>query len=404
MKVLQVNKFFYVKGGSEAYLFSLIEGLKARSISVAEFAMHDVSNYPSDYKENFVSTVDYDTDNLLKKVKYAGRVLYSFEAKKKISRLLDAFNPDIVHLHLFQHQISSSILPEIKKRGIPIVYTAHDLKSICPNYKMLTHGRVCEDCLGHKYYKCIQNKCVKDSYLKSLINSIEMYSHRWLKFYDLIDLIITPSDFYRKKLIQFRFAENKVVHLPNFVDQAQFPPHYEHENYFIYLGRLSEEKGVLTLVEAMADVSNGKLVIIGTGPLENQIRKKISFLGLKNVELAGFQTGKALNDYITKAMFSVMPSEWYENGPISLLESFACGKPVVGSGIGGIPEHIKHGKDGLIFKVKDVKDLAEKINMLLGNSDLLASMAKCASKKIMKRYNKDRHIDTMVRIYEKMIS
>jgi len=385
-------------------LFSLIEGLKDKGITVAEFAMHDSKNYPSDYKENFVSNIDYGTKSLLKKIKYTGKIIYSIEAKKKISRLLDAFNPDIVHLHIFQHQISASILPEIKKRGIPIIYTAHDLKSICPNYKMLTHGRVCEDCLGHKYFKCIQNQCVKGSYLKSFINCVEMYFHKWFKFYDLIDLIITPSDFYRKKLIQFRFPKNKVVHLPNFVDQNQFTPHYDHENYFIYLGRLSEEKGVLTLVEAMKDVNKGKLIIIGTGPKEEQIRNKVSYLGLKNVELVGFQTGKALNDYITKAMFSVMPSEWYENGPISLLESFACGKPVVGSDMGGIPEHISHGKDGLIFKAKDAKDLAEKINMLLGDSDLLNSMSKCARKKVLKFYSKDGHIDTMIKIYEKIIS
>jgi glycosyltransferase involved in cell wall biosynthesis len=231
-----------------------------------------------------------------------------------------------------------------------------------------------------------------------------MYSHRWLKFYDLIDLIITPSDFYRKKLVRFRFAENKVVHIPNFIDQTQFVPHYKHENYFIYLGRLSEEKGILTLVEAMKNVNKGKLIIIGTGPVDEQIRNKISFLGLKNIELVGFQTGKALNDYISKAMFSVMPSEWYENGPISLLESFACGKPVVGSDMGGIPEHIAHGKDGFIFKAKDSKGLAEKINMLLEKPDLLYSMAKCARKKIMNFYRKDNHIDTMIRIYERMVS
>ncbi len=403
MKILQVNKFFYLKGGSEAYLFPLIDGLKKTGHHVAEFAMHDPKNQQSDWSDFFTSPVNYDTTNLWQKVKFAGKIIYSVEARNNIGRLLDKFRPDIVHLHIFQHQLSPSILPEIKKRNIPIVYTAHDLKSVCPNYKMLSHDRVCEKCKGHKYYNCLINKCVKNSSLKSLINVIEMYFQLWRKYYELIDLIITPSDFYRKKLIEFRFSEKKVIHIPNFVDEHLFSPSYTHDGYFIYLGRLSEEKGILTLIDAMKGVTRGKLIIIGTGPIEGQIISKLASLGLKNIELVGFQTGDALNNYISNAMFSIMPSEWYENGPISLLESFACGKPVIGSDMGGIPEHITHGKDGFIFESKNSKDLANKINILLNDPDLLESMAKAARNKAQELYTKDKHLKTMIRLYGKLI-
>lgn len=403
MKVLQVNKFFYLKGGSESYLFSLIDGLKDNGLDVAEFAMADPRNATSDWSRYFTSNIDYNTTNIIKKIQYAIKILYSVEARENIARLLDAFNPDIVHLHIFQHQLSPSILPEIKKRNIPVVYTAHDLKSVCPNYQMLCNGHICEKCKGHAYYNCLIHKCTKNSYLKSSINTIEMYFHLWRKYYDLIDLIITPSNFHREKLIEFRFPENKVIHIPNFVDQSTFTPAYHSEGYFIYLGRLAKEKGILTLLQAMEKVRKGKLIVIGTGPLESQIRQQISSPGLHNVEMVGFQQGTALTRYIKDAMFSVLPSEVYENGSISLLENFACGNPVIGANIGGIPEHITDGIDGLIFQSKNHDDLAEKINILLSDPKRLETMGHSARQKVETLYGKKQHIQKMIATYEQLI-
>lgn len=402
MKVLQVNKFFYLKGGSEAYLFSLINGLRETGHAVAEFAMHDDRNHQSPWSKFFVSAVDYATTNSVEKIKSAGKIIYSIEAKNKIAQVLDTFRPDLVHLHIFQHQLSASILPEIKKRKIPILYTAHDLKSICPNYKMLTHGVVCEACRESRFYHCLIKKCVKESYLKSFINVVEMYFHYWRRYYDLIDLIITPSSFYRDKLVEWKFHAEKVVHIPNFIDEEQFTPNYENQGYFIYLGRLSEEKGVLTLIKAMEQVPKGKLIIIGTGPLENEIKNQIALRHLSNVEMAGFKSGATLKKYIANAMFSVMPSEWYENGPISLLENFAFGKPVIGSDIGGIPENITHGTDGLIFRPKDSDDLADKINFLLDNQGMLPKMGKMARQKIERIYSKNKHLEAITEVYTKL--
>ncbi len=403
MRILQVNKFFYLKGGSETYLFSLIDGLRSSGHVVAEFAMHDPKNKQSDWEGYFTSYVDYDTENLGKKIQFAGKIIYSFEARKKIDRLLDAFKPDIVHLHIFQHQLSASILPEMKKRNIPIVYTAHDLKSVCPNYKMLSNNLICEECKGGNYYNCFKKRCVKNSSLKSMVNVIEMYFHHYKKYYELIDIIITPSNFYRKKLVEFGFPEEKVIHVPNFVDEDLFSPTYNHHGYFIYLGRLSEEKGVLTLLNAMKLVPSGKLVIIGTGPLEEDIKNKISSSNISNVKLVGFQTGEPLKQYIENSMFSIIPSEWYENGPISLIENFACGKPVIGADIGGIPEHISDGVDGLIFSSGDHVDLAKKINILLTEKDNLFTMGRNARKKVEKLYGKNRHLGKIIGIYEQIV-
>ncbi len=403
MRIVQVNKFFYLKGGSEAYLFSLRDGLQNAGIESAEFAMTSPKNLPSDWARFFTEEVDYNTTSFAEKIRFAGKIIYSFEARKKIGALLDAFNPDIVHLHIFQHQLSASILPEIKKRNIPVVYTAHDLKSICPNYKMLSRGRICERCRGHRYYHCLTSRCVKGSYLKSGINMVEMYFHLWMKYYDLIDLIITPSRFYREKLVTFRFPADRVVHVPNFVDEDRFAPHYQHGDSFVYLGRLSEEKGILTLVRAMKKVPAGKLVIIGSGPLEARVREEIAGAGLNNIELVGRQSGTRLRRYLQNTMFSIIPSEWYENGPISLLEAFACGKPVIGADIGGIPEHIDDQVNGLIFRPGDPADLAEKINMLLQRPDRIITMGKAARRTAEKTYGRRRHLEAVLRIYNRLL-
>jgi glycosyltransferase involved in cell wall biosynthesis len=401
LKVIQVNKFFYLKGGSEAYIFSLVNGLIESGHAVADFAMRDANNRSSIWSKFFVEHIDYETNSLGKKLKFATKIIYSTEARTKIARILDTFEPDIAHLHIFQHQISPSIIPELKKRKLPIVYTAHDLKSVCPNYKMLTHDGICERCMGGKYYNCLIHKCTKNSRLKSFINVVEMYFHALMGWYDLIDIIVTPSDFYRRKLVDFHFPEHKVVHIPNFVDETVFEPIYSSRDYFLYFGRLSPEKGVTTLVEAMRDVPSFKLIIAGTGPAKEDIECIISQHRLTNVELVGFKSGTDLINLICGARFTVLPSEWYENGSIALLESMAYGKPVIGANVGGIPEHINHGEDGLTFESGNSEDLADMINTLAADRNKCISMGKAARRKIETVYSKRRHMDAILDIYQK---
>ena len=400
MNILQVNKFQYIKGGSEVYLFALEDELWRKEYTLAKFAMYDDRNRPSPWSDFFVGNIDYDKSGLKNRFAGATKIIYSFEARQKIGRLLDVFSADLAHLHIFQHQLSASILPEIKKRGIPIVYTAHDLKSICPNYKMLTHDGICERCKGGKYYQCFIHKCVKDSRIKSLINVVEMYFHAFMGWYELIDLIIAPSDFYRRKLAEFRFPEDKIVHLPNFIDESRYEPCYEPGDYFLYFGRLSEEKGVSTLVEAMRKIKSCRLVIAGTGPAKEKIDDAIDRFNLTHVELVGYKTGNDLAGLIRGARFTVLPSEWYENGSIAQLESMAYGKPVVGADIGGIPEHIDHGLNGLIFESGNPQDLADKLNCLVSDNEKCISMGKAARCKLETDYAKKRHLEALTQIYE----
>lgn len=359
MKILMVNKFFYIKGGSETYYFALKRKLEEEGHQVIDFSMKDEKNFESPYSDFFVDNVDYSGNSSLSaKLKMAANIIYSKEAKEKFESLVLKEKPDIVHLHIFQHQISPSILDVCKKYNIPTVYTAHDLKMICLNYKMMHHGRICEDCRDGHFYHCAFNKCVKDSFSKSCINTIEGYLHKWRKSYDAIDYIITPSDFYRRKFIEFGANPERVVHIPNFLDREKPSVNKRDDNkrYFLYFGRLSEEKGILTLIKAMEGIESD-LYIVGSGPLRSKIENYISQQKLSNIKLMGFKSGQELIDIVGNAEAVVLPSEWYENGPYSAIEALQVGRPIIGAKIGGIPELVNN--NGYLFKMGNIESLVD---------------------------------------------
>ena len=361
MKILMVNKFYYIKGGSETYYFSLKRKLEEDGHVVIDFSMNDDKNYESQYSNFFVENVDYSgRHSVFSKIKIAKNIVYSNEAKRKFECLVKQEKPDIVHLHIFQHQISPSILDICKKYNIPTVYTAHDLKMICLNYKMMHHGKICEDCKDGRLYHCVLNKCVKDSVSKSLINVCEGYFHKWRKSYDAIDFIITPSDFYRQKFMEFGVSENKVIHIPNFLerDNPNVNIFFNSKRYYLYFGRLSEEKGILTLISVMNKIG-ADLYIVGSGPLKETIEEYISLNNASNIKLLGFKSGQDLIDIVGNAKAVILPSEWYENGPFSAIEALQLGIPIIGANIGGIPELID--SNGVLFDSGDFDDLNSKI-------------------------------------------
>ena len=402
MKILMVNKFYHIKGGSETYFFGLKDVLESKGNTIIPFSMKDDKNFESEYEEYFIDNIRYENLSFTDKIKNAVKIIYNTDAKNKISHIISEYKPEIAHLHLFQHQLSPSILSALKEQEIPIVYTVHDLKPVCLNYKMMNSNGICEECKGKRYYNCFKNKCVKGSRVFSFINMMEGYFHSFLKSYELIDKFITPSHFYREKLIEHGIPEEKVVHIANFLNKSKFQPSYDHDDYFIYVGRLSEEKGILTLVKAMKRVKTSKLIIVGTGPLEKDITNLIREEALNNIDLVGFKTGKELENLIRRSRFSIIPSEWYENGPMSVLESMAYGKAVIGSDIGGIPEFLKHN-NGLTFKMGDYIDLSNKINFMLKEEESTINMGRNGRIAIEKYYDESVHYDKIYSVYTEII-
>lgn len=237
----------------------------------------------------------------------------------------------------------------------------------------------------------------------SFINVIEGYLHEVLKSYDLIDTFITPSKFYREKLIEFGIPKDKVVHIANFIDTSKFEPKYEYGDYFVYIGRLSEEKGIHTLIRAMIDVKKSKLVIVGTGPLEIVLKEYVIKNNIRNIEFIGFKTGKELECIIQNSRFMVIPSEWYENGPMSMLECMAYGKAIIGANIGGIPEFIEEGVTGTTFTNRNYQELSTKINYFLDNTKDIVNMGKNARNKVENEFSSNNHYSNIIDLYNKLI-
>ncbi len=402
MKILAVNKFFYIKGGSETYYFGLKDALEENGHTVIPFSMKDERNFKTEYEEYFINNIEYMNNNIVAKIKNASKIIFNFNAEKNIEKLIKVTNPEIAHLHIFQHQLSPSILYPLKRKKIPVVYTVHDLKSVCLNYKMFNSKGICEECKGEKYYKCFTNKCVKNSKVFSLVNVIEGYLHELLKSYELIDMFITPSNFYKEKLIEFGMPREKVVHIPNFISAVEFEPKYEYEDYFVYVGRLSEEKGILTLIKAMKEVYKSKLIIVGTGPLENDLRNYAKKNAIVNVEFAGFKSGHELKELIRNSKFMVIPSEWYENGPMSMLECMAYGKAIVGADIGGIPEMLIY-ENGVKFESGNEIDLTNKIMELLQDEEKCVLMGKNGRSAVEENYDKSTHIRAIQSVYSALV-
>lgn len=399
-----VNKFFYIKGGSETYYFSLKKLLQKEGHSVIDFSMKDSRNFTSEYSNYFIENINYDEGNILSKAKAGLNIIYSLEAKRKFEQLVSDTRPDLIHLHIFQHQISPSILDIIKKYQLPTVYTAHDLKMLCLNYKMLHHGRICEQCKGRKYYHCAMNRCVKDSLLKSCLNVAEGYIHLWRQSYDTIDEIITPSNFYKRKFEEFGISSDRVTHIPNFLDAKEpVVNNYGRKNpYYLYFGRLSEEKGIRTLLEAFLSL-NTKLYIVGTGPLKEKIEKYIQLKNIQNVHMLGFKSGEELKDIVGNSKAVILPSEWYENGPYSAIEALQSGRPIIGADIGGIPELVNG--NGFLFKSGNVQDLSAQICKMESMSNIEYEAMEMASYRLFHReYTADSHYQKLKRVYEKALS
>ena len=403
MKILSTNKFFYKKGGSELIFFEEAELLQTDH-NIAFFAMNDEKNIESIWQKYFASNIDYSSKKLGTKINNIFKIMYSFEAKRKATQLIDDFNPDIAHLHNIYHQLSPSIIHALKNRKIPIVMTLHDLKLVCASYLMLLHGQICESCKNGTYYHCFLKGCVKNSKLKSLLGTLEMYlHHKILHIYDYVDIFIAPSMFLKTKLESMGFNRN-IVHLFNFINLDNFDPSYNHQDRsIVYFGRLSKEKGITTLINAVADL-DVKLKIIGDGPLKEQITQKINTNNIANISLLGFKSGEELKNEIRNSMFVVTPSECYENNPCSIIESFALGKPVIGSNIGGIPEMVINHHTGLTFTPGNIEKLKENIQFLLDNPNKVVEYGKNARQFAERELSSKTHYQKLIDIYQQAIS
>ena len=361
MKILMVNKFLHPNGGSETYVFKLGKALAELGHEVQYFGMEHPGRIVGNRVGAYTSNMDFHGGSLFSKLSYSVRTIYSSEARRKIRRVLEDFQPDVCHLNNFNFQLTPSIILEIRKwekqtgHKCRIVYTAHDSQLVCPNHLMKNPctGELCQKCLGGHFVNCVKGRCIHGSLAKSIVGAAEGYFWKCMGVYRQIDTIICCSWFIKSVLDTNPVLAGKTVAMHNFVDAAE-PKQVRKKDYVLYFGRYSQEKGIGTLVQAAKEMPEIPFVFAGSGPLEHLLE------GVPNIKNVGFQTGEALETLIREARFTVFPSECYENCPFSVMESILYGTPVLGADIGGIPELIEPGVTGELFESGNGIQLREK--------------------------------------------
>ena len=399
MKVLLANKFFFLNGGSETVLFQEREYLRSNGIDVIDFSMHDARNFPSNESAYFVANKSY-TGNLRKlgKLSTALSLVHSSEATKKIGKLIDATKPDLLHCHNIYHQLTPSIIGAAKKRGVPVVLTLHDSKPVCPTYLRLRDGKLCSDCLEGNFFNVLRHRCANGSVGNSALLYVEALVQHRLGNYERVDRFIAPSQFMAES-VKSRFPAEKLRIIPNGIDTGKISAYTDDWGYALYIGRLSQEKGINTLLDAYRRHEiHFPLKVCGTGPLLDELLKEPT----ANVEFLGYKMGTELQTLIAKSSFVVVPSECYENCPMSILEAMAYGKPVIASHIGGIPELVADKLTGLLHEPSNIENLAACINQLAENSSMRKSFGLAARQRAENHFSLEKHNTALLAVYHEL--
>jgi glycosyltransferase involved in cell wall biosynthesis len=398
LKILFANKFLFLNGGSEVVMFDEIAYMRERNVDVVEFSMNDDRNMPSKFQSYFVSQKVYRSGSRGEKLKSALSIVRSREAVTNISKLIRDEKPDVLHCHNIYHQLTPSIINAASGLGVPVVLTLHDYKPVCPVYTQLSNGIVCTKCADGNFESVLTQRCADGSLGRSALLWAEARYHAIARSYHRVDKFIAPSRFMREAIVR-RFGADKVVYIPNGIDASRIPMSIRDEGHVLYLGRLSSEKGVETLLRThAADHAAWRLMIVGTGPLLGDFQRKFPA-----AEFMGHLSGADLEAAFKGAAVVVVPSEWHENSPLSILEAMAYGKPIVASRIGGIPELVKEGTTGLLFEPKSISQLSSSIETLLKNPDLRAEFGRNARKIVEAEYSFQTHGSALFSLYGSLV-
>jgi glycosyltransferase involved in cell wall biosynthesis len=408
LKVCIVNTFHYRRGGDSTYTFDLADLLESHGDKVVNFAMKHPRNVPSEFEPYFVDCVDYRAvaaaRSGIAKLGALARSLYSREARDKFGRLLDATRPDIIHLQNFRRHLTFSIVPQARRRGIPVVMTAHDYDIICPNSLLFAGQRACEACRGRHFYRAALVRCKDGQRAGSLAVALEGYFTRLMGYHRMIDVIVTPSRFARDKMVEFGQDPTRITVIPNFIDASHYRPTQANLGYAVCAGRLSAEKGITVLLDAMRRVPEIKVIVAGDGPSRESLEAGAVKAGLKNAEFIGYVPRERLLELVAAAAFVVMPSLSPENFPYSVLEAFALGKPVVASAVGGIPEMVEDGVTGLVVRPGDAPALAAAMHRLIADPGLAVRLGGAGRRRVETQWDASTHYRSIKGLYEGLVA
>ena len=405
MKVLLVNWSWYPTGGDWTYINNLKTLYEMHGYEIVALSTFNEKNTKTDYPAYFIDSPDYkqlnQQRNLASALKAIKNSIVSSKALKKVDLILAEHDIQIAHLHNIHHYITPAIISRLKKASVKVMWSLHDYQIICPQSLFISNGRICEKCMPAKFYQCTLNRCKRNSRAASLLASVEAYFYHKNHVYEKVDAYLCPSEFLKTKFSQFGFPDSK-LHVTNlcynislvdgFINSysRDLKPAVSNEEFILYVGRVENVKGIKTLMKAIKHTPL-QLKVVGTGEAMVSLKELVKEENYDNVQFLGFQDKNSVFELIFRSRFVVCPSEWYENFPFSIIESFLFSKPVIASNIGGIPELVVDGKTGYLFAYGNAEELRDKLLRLWNDKDLTTRMGDNARKHVYDIVNFDTH-------------
>lgn len=413
MRVLHVNKFIYRRGGAEAYLLDVANLQREAGHEVELWGMAHPESLPGlPLADTFAPHIELEPPppSGIAKMRAGARMIWSTGSARAFTAALRRFQPDVVHAHNIYHQLSPSILQAARRAGVPVVMTLHDYKLACPNYQMLDHGHLCDACIRSGPWQPVLHKCKDDSLTASSLLALESTIHRALSSYGAIEVLISPSRFLADVMRRAKVdvapirVVNHFVELdsggPRRLGRAAWLAARSAEPRLVFAGRLSPEKGVDTVIRAMAQVSQPtRLHIAGDGPHRAELESLASAIALDRVVFHGRLEKPDLHRLIGTAIASVVPSRWHENQPMSILEAFGLATPVVCTDLGGMPELVRGGVEGSVVPADDVSAWAGALKVLLDDLPRTAHMGLAARIRAERDFSVPTHLARLDEIY-----
>ena len=389
MRVLLVNKFYYPRGGDCVVVMNTEKLLRENGVDVQVFAMDYPQNLSTYYQNYFPSQVSFG-GSMSKQWQALKRTLGMGDVRDSFNAVLDDFKPDVVHLHNIHSYLSPVVGELAHQRGIRVVWTLHDYKLLCPRYDCLLGGKPCEKCFTGAKHNVLMRKCMKGSLPASGVAWLEALKWNRRHLEKNTDVFLCPSEFMAQKMVTGGFAPEKVKVLNNFLDPVKLRRYQAidnnepREDYYCFVGRLSSEKGIEDLLETAAHLPY-RLKVAGSGTLEPAMR--IKYTNCSNIQFLGMLDAPDVAHLLAHARFSIVPSQWYENNPLSVVESLCAGTPVAGTDMGGIPELIDDS-NGIVFQPFDKEALTNSITMAMSRKWDHASIARRA----LERFSPSTHM------------
>ena len=416
MKIIIVNYRYFVSGGPERYLFNVKELLEKNGHEIIPFSIKNKRNRPSQYENYFLDPIgedhevyfrEYRKTNIKTISKSFSRMFYSFEARKKLNCLIKAVNPDLIYVLNYQNKISASIFDAAAKNRIPVIHRISDFGQICANalFYRPKQKDICERCLTGSKFNAVFNKCVYDSYIYSSIKIAALKFQEIVGLRKKVEAFVVPSKFTIEKLHAFGFSPESLVHIASFFnfDSINKELQISYEPFALYIGRIEPEKGLLTLVKAFEN-SDFRLKIIGFSS-SNFDEELKNYLADKhhNIEFLGKKEFDEIQIYLSRCSFTIVPSEWYDNFPNTVLESFAFKKCVVATNTGSLKELVLDNETGLLFRIKDFHDLKSKLTYLFGNKTICQDLGKNAYSMLTNKFSARGHYENLINLFERVI-